>query len=127
MPVNVLALRVFGPILILTGIAGFVLPAELALMSGAPAYNWFHIGFGVLGTVLALGAGDRACRGFNVGFGVIDLYQAIASPCGWWPAAWFQWTTADDVAHWILGLALVGIGLLARPRDGDVAAGSPVA
>lgn len=114
MRLNTLALRVFGPILIVTGVLGFVLPPELALMSGAAAYNWFHIGFGVLGAALACGAGDRACRAFNVGFGAIDLYQAVASPLGWWPVAAFRWTTADDVAHWVVGVALVGIGLAGR-------------
>ena len=47
-------LAVFGPVLILTGIAGFLIPPRLALMSGAPAYNVFHIVFGVIGTALVL-------------------------------------------------------------------------
>ena len=34
---NIRVLAVFGPVLILTGIAGFLIPPRLALMSGAPA------------------------------------------------------------------------------------------
>ena len=48
--VNARVLGVFGPVLILTGIAGFLIPPRLALMSGAPAYNILHI---VLGAGLA--------------------------------------------------------------------------
>jgi len=36
--VNQRVAQVFGPILILTGIAGFVIPAKKASTSGAPAY-----------------------------------------------------------------------------------------
>ena len=48
-------LAVFGPVLILTGIAGFLIPPRFALMSGAPAYNVFHIVFGMIGTALVVG------------------------------------------------------------------------
>ena len=114
MLLNTLTLRIFGPILIATGALGFVLPPSAGLMSGAPAYNAFHLAFGLLGTALAFGVGDRASRAFNAGFGACDLYQAVASPLGWWPAAMFQWRTADDVVHWILGVALVGIAWRGR-------------
>ena len=114
MSLNMLTLRIFGPILILTGVLGFVLPPQMALMSGTTPYNLFHIAFGVIGTALAFAGGDRTCRWFNTGFGAIDLFQAIASPLAWWPAALFEWKTADDVAHWVIGAALVGIGVMAR-------------
>jgi hypothetical protein len=119
MALNTLTVRIFGPVLILTGIGGFVIPAEYALMSGAPAYNWFHIAFGALGTGLGFATNDRACRAFTVGFGAIDLYQAVASLAGWWPAGLFAWQTGDDVAHWVIGAALVAIGLAARGPQRD--------
>lgn len=111
MPVNTRVLRVFGPILILTGALGFVLPPRLALMSGEAPYNLFHVVFGIVGTMFACRGADRRCRLFNAGFGAIDLYQAAASALGWFPIAVFRWTRVDDAAHVVLGLALIGIGL----------------
>ena len=54
---------VFGPVLILTGIAGFLIPPRLALMSGAPAYNIFHIVSGLIGTALVLARIPRGVGG----------------------------------------------------------------
>ena len=103
-------LTVFGPVLILTGIAGFLTPPRLALMSGAPAYNVFHIVFGALGTALAWAKNAMGIAAFNLGFGLIDLYQAAAGAAGWFPAEQFQYRPADHVAHVVIGLALAVIG-----------------
>ena len=103
-------LTVFGPVLILTGIAGFLTPPRLALMSGAAAYNVFHIVFGVIGTALALAKNPARVAAYNLGFGLIDLYQAVAGAAGWFPAEQFQYRPADHVAHVVIGLALAAIG-----------------
>lgn len=71
---NYKVLLVFAPILILIGILGFVIPPELALNSGAPAYNILHLSFGVLGLVLVFLKKESLSRLFNLGFGAIDLY-----------------------------------------------------
>ncbi len=105
---NARVLRVFGPILVLAGIGGFCLPP--GPMSGAPAYNVFHIAFGALGCALAFGAGERASAAFNLGFGLVDLYQAVASRVHLFPESWFRWKTADDVLHVVIGLGLVAVG-----------------
>lgn len=109
-------LRVFGPILILAGVLGFVIPPELGLMSGAAPYNVFHLVFGALGIFLAA-RGERPSAFFNLGFGAVDLYQAFASWAGLFPKQLFQWRPADDVLHVVIGLALVGVGAagLGRP------------
>lgn len=109
---NYKVLAVFAPVLILTGALGFVLPP--GPMSAAPAYNIFHIVFGALGGVLVLARRHNAIRVFNVGFGLIDLYQAIASKLGLFPVEYFQWKTADDVLHVVIGAALVAVGLSGR-------------
>ena len=44
--INFITLAIFAPILILTAVAGFLVPAEHSLTSGAPSYNVFHIVFG---------------------------------------------------------------------------------
>jgi hypothetical protein len=110
---NMLTLKLFAPVLILTGVLGFLTPPRLALMSGAPAYNLFHLAFGALGVGLFLSRRERLARGFNIGFGALDLYQAVASFAGLYPKELFQWKTADDVLHVVLGLLLVGVGLFA--------------
>lgn len=107
---NQTTLMIFAPLLILTGIAGFVIPAQYSLMSNAAPYNLFHIIFGAIGLVLLQTKSDFAASSFNLGFGLIDLYQALASTIGLSPIEYFQWTFADDVAHVILGFALVIIG-----------------
>ena len=111
---NYYTLLIFAPVLILTGILGFVLPETL--MSGAPVYNVFHIVFGVIGSASVLSRRESVIRGFNISFGLIDLYQAAASFMDWFPERLFQWKTGDDVLHIIIGTALVLIGLLAKKR-----------
>jgi len=112
--VNQWVLLVFAPVLVLTGLGGFLIPPELALMSGAPPYNAFHLVFGAVGIALVLlGRPDHAVS-FNVGFGALDLYQAVASLAHWWPESLFLWTWADDLAHVVIGLALVAVGLSRR-------------
>jgi hypothetical protein len=101
---------VFGPVLILTGIAGFLVPPRLALMSGAPAYNIFHIVCGLIATALVLARIPRGAAAFNVGFGALDLYQVVAGIGGFFPARVFRYKTADHILHLVLGLALAAVG-----------------
>jgi hypothetical protein len=103
-------LALFGPILILAGVAGFLVPPELALMSGAAPYNIFHILFGVLGTALVVGRRPRGIAAFNLGFGLLDLYQALAGVTGLYPSAIFRYRPADHVLHVVLGLLLAVVG-----------------
>lgn len=129
MDLNYYVLLVFAPLLIVVGILGFVIPDDKSLTSGAPAYNVFHIVFGVIGVAcLSLGSATSAAnvslsfdplllpsgfpRAFNVGFGSIDLYQAVASYANLPPKAQFRWKRADDVLHIVIGLALVIVGIL---------------
>jgi len=107
---NQKTLFILGPLLILTGIAGFVIPEQYSLMSGAAPYNLFHIICGSLGLLLTMTNSDLAAIAFNIGFGLIDLYQAVASVVGLAPIQYFHWTYADDVVHVLLGFALVLIG-----------------
>jgi hypothetical protein len=110
-------LRVFGPVLIITGLLGFVVPSRKALTSGAPAYNIFHLIFGAIGIACASSQRRRPAQAFNIGFGAIDLYQAVASRRGWFPQRWFRWKPADDVLHVAIGAALVAVGLCGSPAD----------
>jgi len=103
-------LALFGPILVLAGVAGFLVPAELALMSGAAPYNIFHILFGVLGTALVVARRPRGIAAFNFGFGLLDLYQALAGVTGLYPSAIFRYRPADHVLHAVLGLLLAVVG-----------------
>jgi hypothetical protein len=107
---NQKALMVLAPLLVLTGIAGFLIPEQYGLMSGAAPYNMFHLIFGALGLILISANSDLLASLFNFGFGLIDLYQALASAIGLTPIEYFHWTYADDVIHVFLGFALVIIG-----------------
>lgn len=109
-PLNDITLLIFAPLLILTGIAGFLVPADKSLTSGAPAYNVFHLIFGCLGLFIALLREQWLTETFNIGFGLIDLYQAVASHTHIFPERFFRWTTVDDWLHIIIGSALVIIG-----------------
>lgn len=96
--------------LILVGVAGFLIPAQQSLTSGAPAYNVFHIIFGVIGLVIVSSRRQWLMSFFNAGFGLIDLYQALASYANLPPKQYFLWTRVDDILHILIGLALVIIG-----------------
>ena len=103
-------LAVFGPVLILTGITGFLIPPRFALLSGAPAYNVFHIGFGALATALVLARSPTAIAAFNLGFGIVDVYQVVAGLTGWFPARPFRYKSADHVVHAVNGVGLAAVG-----------------
>jgi len=107
---NQKTLLVFAPLLLLTGIAGFVIPEQYSLMSGVAPYNLFHIFFGAIGLLLTMSNNDLLASSFNFGFGLIDLYQVLASVIGLTPIQYFHWTYADDVLHVLIGFALVIIG-----------------
>ena len=108
---NFWTVAIFAPILVLTGLLGFIIPPDKALTSGAPAYNIFHIVFGLLGIAIAYSGNPAWSRAFNLGFGLIDLYQACASFNNLFPKAQFKWKRADDVLHVVIGAALVLIGV----------------
>ena len=110
MTLNQKTLLVLAPLLMLTGIAGFVIPEQYSLMSGATPYNIFHLIFGAIGLLLLSAKSDLVASSFNLGFGLIDLYQVLASVVGLTPIQYFHWTFVDDVVHVILGFALVIIG-----------------
>jgi hypothetical protein len=87
-----------------------MIPAEKSLTSGAPAYNVFHIVFGILGLLVVWSGREKPISFFNAGFGLIDLYQAVASYFNLAPEQYFLWTTVDDLLHVIIGLLLLIIG-----------------
>jgi len=108
---NQITLTILGPLLMLTGIAGFLIPAQYSAMSNATPYNLFHLIFGAIGLFLATATNSEIGASlFNFGFGAIDLYQVLASIVGLSPIQYFHWTYADDVVHVLLGFALVIIG-----------------
>lgn len=101
---------IFAPLLILVGIAGFLVPPQQSLTSGATPYNLFHIFFGFVGLMILLSRRERFLSLFNAGFGLIDLYQAAASFLHLPPERYFLWTRVDDILHIVIGLILVIIG-----------------
>ncbi|MGQ0763329.1 MAG: hypothetical protein ACT4OT_15130 [Acidobacteriota bacterium] len=107
---NFITLAIFAPVLIIAGIAGFLVPAEASLTSGAPAYNIFHLIFGAIGLLVVWTRNELWLSSFNFGFGLIDLYQALASTLHLPPEEYFLWTTVDDILHVVIGLALGIIG-----------------
>ncbi len=113
MVLNYYTLLIFAPLLILTGVLGFVIPTKKSLTSGASAYNIFHIIFGLAGIMIATHHYDYI-RAFNIGFGVIDLYQAAASFLHLFPEKYFRWKRADDVLHIVIGGGLVLVGIIAN-------------
>jgi len=119
MSLNRITLVIFAPILIIVGLAGFLVPVGQSLTSGAAPYNIFHILFGVLGLLVFWSRYEEFAAYFNIGFGLIDLYQTIASYLSLPPKQYFLWTRVDDVLHVLIGLALLIIGTygLLRPRE----------
>lgn len=108
---NYKVLLVFAPVLILTGVSGFLIPPEKAFTSGVTAYNIFHISFGAIGLLLLVLRNESYIRLFNIGFGLIDLYQALASFLHIFPESYFQWTRVDDILHIVIGAFLIFVGV----------------
>jgi hypothetical protein len=107
---NYITLMIFAPVLILTGVAGFLMSGDKGLTSGSIPYNIFHLISGSIGLIILLTRRERWIIGFNIGFGLIDLYQALASYKHLFPERLFRWTGVDDLLHITLGLLLVIIG-----------------
>jgi hypothetical protein len=107
---NYITLMILAPLLILVGIAGYLIPPRQGLTSGAVPYNLFHIFFGFVGLIVLLSRRERFLSLFNAGFGLIDLYQAAASFLHLPPEQYFHWTRVDDILHVVIGLTLVIIG-----------------
>ncbi|HEX4900708.1 MAG TPA: hypothetical protein VFV61_09260 [Pyrinomonadaceae bacterium] len=114
---NHITLAIFAPLLIVVGVAGFLVPAHLSLTSGAPAYNVFHICFGLLGLLVLWARKERWISLFNAGFGLIDLFQALASYTDLTPKQYFLWTRVDDILHVVIGLTLLIIGCYGLVRE----------
>jgi hypothetical protein len=117
---NVAALAMLAPVLIVSGVVGLVRPG-LQSTSDAPAYQIFHIVFGAAGVLIALSKNTAWVRSFNVGFGVIDLYQALASRLHLFPDRLFRWTRTDDALHVGIGVGLLivsGLALSSSSRRG---------
>jgi hypothetical protein len=108
---NYKVLLILSPALILAGILGFVLPADIIPFSNEPAYNIFHIVFGVIGLIFIIFRYENPIRVFNMVFGLIEIYQAVASFKHLFPEEYFRWTRFDDVLHIVIGTLLVLIGL----------------
>ena len=115
--INFITLAIFAPLLIVVGVAGFLVPPRLSLRSGAPAYNVFHICFGSLGLAVLWSKKEWFVSLFNAGFGLIDLYQALASYADLPPKQYFLWTGVDDILHLVIGLALSIIGCYGLVRE----------
>ncbi|MGH9966582.1 MAG: hypothetical protein ACREBG_01945 [Pyrinomonadaceae bacterium] len=118
--INYITLAIFAPLLILVGVAGFLIPPQLSLTSGAPAYNVFHIFFGVVGLAMLWSRNELLISFFNLGFGLIDIYQAVASYLQLPPKQYFLWTGVDDILHIVIGLLLVMIGAYGLVRSRQV-------
>ncbi|MCC7308503.1 MAG: hypothetical protein IT173_13135 [Acidobacteria bacterium] len=110
---NYYVLLVFAPLLVIVGILGFIIPQNKSLTSGAPAYNVFHIVFGLIGVFTIYSNHEPYIRGFNIGFGLIDLYQAASSFGHIFPEKYFRWTRVDDALHIAIGAGLVLVGIAA--------------
>ena len=124
--VNVTVLLFVGPLLLLAGALGFLLPARAQILSAATPYNVFHILAGAFGAALAVRARPRAAAAFNLAFGCFDLYQAGAGPLGLFPAAAFALGPADHLVHVALGLPLAVVGWRGlRPPRARSAASPP--
>jgi hypothetical protein len=100
----------FAVLLIVVGVLGFLPAGGRRSTSNAPAYNVFHLAFGVAGLAVALWGDHSAARAYLVGFGLIDLYQALASRQHWVPEALFRWTPTDDLLHVVIGVVLIAAG-----------------
>jgi hypothetical protein len=111
--INYYVLLIFAPILLLTGIVDFFIPQQKSPASVAPAYNVFHIIFGLIGIALVYSQGESCIRTFNIGFGLIDLYQVAANRLDLFPKKYFRWQRADDILHIIIGIGLVLVGVFA--------------
>ena len=111
---NVVALAILAPVLLLSGVIGLVSPGAQST-SDALAYQIFHLVFGATGLWLVLSRNVSRVRGFNIGFGLIDLYQAVASHLQLFPDRFFRWTSTDDALHIAIGVGLLAIGLFGRP------------
>lgn len=99
-------------LLVVSGVLGFVVPERLAPMSGATAYNLFHLAAGLVAGAAALSRRPALAAAFNLGFGLFDLWQVPAGALALFPAGLFALRPADHVVHALVGAPLALLGAL---------------
>ena len=75
---NQKTLTIFAPVLILIGIAGFVIPERYSLTSGAAPYNLFHIFFGAIGLFLVFSQNNWGMR--ILGIAIVIAPHFVPAP-----------------------------------------------
>ena len=81
-------------------------------------HNLFHLAFGIIG--LALSRTWDGARNFLIGGGIVYLALWLLGLIG--GADWIPANDADDWLHFVLGAAMIGLGLaLGRRAMGDTA------
>jgi hypothetical protein len=109
---NVLALGIFSALILLIGVADFLLPEYLTILSATYICNLFRINLGLIGIIIALFNHIKLSRHSNFVFGMLLTYLAVASFFHLFPEEFFQWTVLDDILNMDIGLAMVLISLI---------------
>jgi|GEM_PF-2406652 len=80
--------------------------------SQSPAYDTFHLIFGLFGIAAAVAASGHTAPLFNLIFGLLDGYQAIAQVLGLFPTGLFNLTAVDTAQHIVVALMLLTVSVI---------------
>lgn len=114
--------KIFGVVLLLVGIAGFLSPTLLG-MHLTPLHNIVHILTAIIALYMGFAASASAARTFCLAFGAIYLLLAVlgfiapnvvASIIG--AGHEMSASSPDHIVHLLLGAAFLIVGLLRSPE-----------
>ncbi len=93
---------------------GFLLPAELALMGGATAYNVFHLAAAAVGLIIGARRSPRSASTFNVVCSAPSICGKSQRGLLAGSRRAFALQPADHVVHALVGALLVRAGYLGK-------------
>jgi hypothetical protein len=111
---NLLILKILSPLLLMLGVAGYLLPKEYSFICRDCYYNLLHINLGMMGFIMLFASNQALIRLYNIFLGFLFFYQATASLLNIFPARLFHYTCIDDIFHTDLGCMLLLVGILAN-------------
>lgn len=109
---NITALKIVGPFLLLLGLVGYLIPEKLPFISTHPWQNLLHIDLGLIALIIVFWHNATAAKIFNFLTAGLLLYMAVAAWLGIFPNDMFSFTFVDKLINLDLGLLLLFLVVL---------------
>ena|SRR6478735_10842629 len=109
---NITALKIVGPFLLVLGLVGYLIPEKLPFISTNLWQNLLHIDLGLIALIIVFWQNATAAKIFNFLTAGLLLYMVVAAWLGIFPNEMFSFTFVDKLINLDLGLLLLFLVVL---------------